>query len=64
MFVVLVEEPSPECGHGICLFDTLEEAQRGMATMKKEMESGSYWNTTEAKLCAVLFQDEWSCQGR
>ena len=64
MFIIIIEEPSPECGHHISEFDTPKEAQEHMKEGKKSFTNGDYWNSAEVMLCEVLDIEEWECKGK
>ena len=64
MFLVIVDIPSPECGHNIVEFDTLEEAQKFVNDSRNEFSNGDYYDTAKISLCVVLDSEEWECVGK
>lgn len=61
MFLVLVTEPSNECGHNVYEFKTLPEAQQHIVKAKRQFSQGHYHNSAEVQLCVVLDEEEWYC---
>jgi hypothetical protein len=63
-YIIRVDSPDNECGHNTEYCESFEEAERVMKEMKREFESGDYYNSAEVSLCAVLKEEEWECKGK
>ena len=45
-------------------FNVLVEAQHAMAVERTKFEAGRFGGTVDVRLCSILDEDTWTCEGQ
>lgn len=58
-YLIVVSEPSNECGHGFQYCDTLDEVREALALLEEEVGESKYWTSMDVEVCVVLEKHSW-----